>query len=150
VLSEHYHHELKRAFEPVSYQPPPPLKSFTIKNTRPISSTTPTLPSPYSFTLNGFPSTKLKLLKKNLAVLAIFSSLLANICPPHINTFTYGFVSMKALISTCTTYISNIDFSENWKLTKGFRMFLAELYGIHKAVTTIYSLDQIPLELHIF
>jgi hypothetical protein len=29
-------------------------------------------------------------------------------------------------------------------------MFLAELYGIQKAVTTIYSLDQIPLELHIF
>jgi hypothetical protein len=55
---------MKRVYEPVSYLPPPPLKSFTIKNTRPISSTTPTLPSPYYFTINGFPSTKLKLLKK--------------------------------------------------------------------------------------
>jgi hypothetical protein len=27
VLSEHYHHAIKRAFEPVSYIPPPPLTS---------------------------------------------------------------------------------------------------------------------------
>jgi ribonuclease HI len=80
----------------------------------------------------------------------IFNSLVENIPPPDIIIFTDGSVKSSPPRSTCAIFIPALNCSKSWLLSQGSGIFTAELYGILKALESIYALDQLPPCIHIF
>ena len=100
--------------------------------------------------IKWFPIPKSEAASNHQAVSDLFNVLLTNIQAPSTHIYTDGSVTKTPHTSSCSVFIPDLNFSQSWRLTPGSSIFSAELHGIRKGLSRIYSADDPAPDIHLF